>query len=379
MIYFDNAATTFPKPPAVMEAAEMAIRRYGGNPGRGGHDFTVAVSEKIYEVRLEAAELFGAKPENVIFTTNCTHALNIAIKGLVKRGSEVVISNLEHNSVTRPLHKLTKLRGVRSRKANVFEKTDKAIIEDYKRKISPRTSCVISTHASNVTGQILPIRDIYALCKRRNIPFVVDAAQTAGIIPINVGVDCDVICIAAHKGLYGPTSCGMMILGDKIRPATLIEGGSGGDSLNSHPPNNPPERYEAGTVNSVGILALGEGIRFVKDLGCQTILNHELELCQFALEELSDIYGVTIYQNSFYSNNRAPILLFNFDNLTSGEGAEALNNAGFALRGGLHCAPSAHKVLGTLPTGAIRFSPSAFNRHQEVEKFCAAVRKISLK
>lgn len=379
MIYFDNAATTFPKPPAVMEAAEMAIRRYGGNPGRGGHDFTVAISEKIYEVRLEASELFGAKPENVIFTTNCTHALNIAIKGLVKRGSEVVISNLEHNSVTRPLHKLTKLKGVRLRKANVFEKTDKAIIEDYKRKISPRTSCVISTHASNVTGQILPIQDIYELCKRRNIPFVVDAAQTAGIIPIKVGVDCDVICIAAHKGLYGPTSCGMMILGDKIRPATLMEGGSGGDSLNSHPPNNPPERYEAGTVNSVGILALGEGIRFVKDLGCQTILNHELELCQFALEELSDIYGVTIYQNSFYSNNRAPILLFNFDNLTSGEGAEALNNAGFALRGGLHCAPSAHKALGTLSDGAIRFSPSAFNRHHEVEKFCAAVRKISLK
>lgn len=378
MIYFDNAATTFPKPPAVMEAAERAIRRYGGNPGRGGHDFTVAVSEKIYEVRLEAAELFGAKPENVVFTSNCTHALNIAIKGLVKQGSEVVISNLEHNSVTRPLHKLTKLKGVRLRQVNVFEKTDRDIIENFKRKISPRTSCVISTHASNVTGQILPIRDIYSICKRRNIPFVVDAAQTAGIIPIKIGVDCDIICIAAHKGLYGPTSCGMMILGDKIRPGTLMEGGSGGDSLNSNPPDYPPERYEAGTVNSVGILALGEGIRFVKDIGCQAILNHELKLCQSALEELSDIYGVTVYQNSFYSDNRAPILLFNFDNLTSGEGAEALNKAGFALRGGLHCAPSAHKALGTLPNGAIRFSPSAFNKSQEVEEFCAAVRKISL-
>ena len=377
MFYFDNAATSVPKPPAVMEAAERAIRKYGGNPGRGGHDFTVAVSEQIFAVRAVAADLFCAKPEHVVFTNNCTHALNIAIKGLAKQGSSVITSNLEHNSVMRPLYKLKNHGRIRWIQANVFQKSDAEILEEFRKKISPKTSCVICTHASNVTGQILPIRDIYHLCRKRRIPFVVDAAQTAGVIPIQVDVDCDIICIAAHKGLYGPTSCGMMILGDKVRPATLMEGGSGGDSLSLTPPDYTPERYEAGTVNSVGILALGEGIRFVSELDSKRIRNHELDLCQTVLEELSETPGIILYQTSFYSDNQAPILLFNFDKLTSGDGAQALNQAGFALRGGLHCAPSAHKALKTLETGAIRFSPSAFSTHDEVEKFCNAVKNIA--
>lgn len=377
MIYFDNAATSFPKPPAVMEAAEEAIRKYGGNPGRGGHDFSVAVSERIFAVRSMAADLFGTQAENVVFTNNCTHALNTAIKGLAKCGSQVLTSNLEHNSVMRPLYKLQQCGRIRWSQANVFRKTDAEIVSEFRRRLSPRTGCIICTHASNVTGQILPIREIYRLCQSRGIPFVVDAAQTAGVLPIKVDVDCDIICIAAHKGLYGPTSCGMMILGKRIRPDTLIEGGSGGDSLSTSQPKYTPERYEAGTVNSVGILALGEGIRFVQELGTRMIRNHELELCQTALETLSDISDITLYQTSFYSDNQAPILLFNFDHLDSGEGANALNQEGFALRGGLHCAPSAHKMLGTLDTGAIRFSPSAFSREQEVEEFCRAVQKIA--
>lgn len=373
MIYLDNAATTFPKPHSVVKAVDDAVKIYGGNPGRSGHKLSLNAAEKIFETRRKAAVLFGAQPENVVFTLNCTHALNIAIKGLAEKGSRVITTELEHNSVLRPLYALVSEKGISRETVKVHNKSDDEIISLFEDKINNKTSLIISTHASNVTGQIMPIRKIYQIAKRYSIPFIVDAAQTAGIFDIKIKRDADIICCAGHKGLYGPTGTGLMVLGD-ILPHPLTYGGTGNKSLKLNSPPYPPERYESGTVNTVGILGLNAGIDYVGKITTENIYAHEKQLCDTVIKSLSKNDKIVLYTKD---TDRAPIVLFNFKNISAPLGAELLSDRGFALRGGLHCAPLAHKALNTLPQGAIRFSPSRFNTQNDILSFCETVNNIS--
>lgn len=375
MIYFDNAATSFPKPESVVRAVTNGLRIYGGNPGRSGHAISLKAAEQIYSVREQAAALFSAQPENVIFTGNCTHALNIAIQGMARKGGTVLTTNLEHNSVARPLYALSHSKGIQWKSLDVHNKNDDQIVRLFASKLAAHVCLVVCTHASNVTGQTLPIRKIYQLCKSRSIPMVVDAAQTAGVLPIEIGKDADIICTAGHKGLYGPPGTGLMVL-NSIFPPPLTHGGTGSESLQLQTPQQPPERYESGTINTAGILGLGAGIRFVRQRGLSQIHSQEMKLCSYAKELLTQIPGIRLYQ---VKNANVPILSFNFQNLSASMGTQKLSDSGFALRGGLHCAPSAHTALRTLPTGTIRFAPSVFNSTQQVSAFCKAVERIQRK
>lgn len=373
MIYFDNAATSFPKPISVEKAISKSIKFYGGNPGRSGHKMSFVISEKIYSVRDKIANFFNTNPENVVFTSNCTHSLNIAIQGLLKEKKTVLTTNLEHNSVTRPISSFKQKKNLKWTEIDVFEKKDDEIVNAFKNALNDNVCLVVCTHASNVTGQIMPIRSIYKLCKKSGVPFVVDAAQTAGLLPLDLEKDADIICVPGHKGLYGPTGTGALILKDTL-PPPLLFGGTGNESLSPTMPLIPPERYEAGTVNTSGILGLGAGISFVESHGVQNMFSHEQSLCNHVIKNLSMYPQITIYQNPVA--NYVPVVLFNFNGISSSAGTQLLSDKGFALRGGLHCAPSAHSALGTLSDGAIRFAPSAFNNMAQVKAFCNAVRQI---
>lgn len=375
MIYFDNAATSFPKPESVVRTVDNGLRIYGGNPGRSGHIISLKTAEQIYSVREQAAGLFAAQPENIIFTSNCTHALNIAIQGLTQQGKTVLTTNLEHNSVARPLYALAASKKIKWEQIDVHNKSDDEIVQLFSSHLTSQVCFVVCTHASNVTGQTLPIRKIYALCKNKKIPMIVDAAQTAGVLPVEVGKDADIICTAGHKGLYGPPGTGLMVL-NTIYPRPLTHGGTGSESLHLQTPQQPPERYESGTVNTAGILGLGAGIRFVRQRGLTQIHSHEMKLCSYAKEHLAQIPGIRLYE---IKNAKVPILSFNFQGVASQVGTQKLSDSGFALRGGLHCAPSAHTALQTLPAGTIRFAPSIFNSARQVNSFCATVEHIQRK
>lgn len=376
MIYFDNAATTFPKPQTILPALQSAALVYGGNPGRSGHKVSLRAAEKVYEVRKKAADFFGAEVENTIFATNCTHALNMAIKGLMKSGGHVVTSCLEHNSVLRPLHKLQKdgvitytVVDVMGDNADILTKLEKAIRHD--------TKAIVITHASNVLGRVMPVAEIGRLCDRRGLKLVVDAAQSAGVLSIHVGeMGIHILCMPGHKGLYGATGTGLMILNGIDPIDTLLEGGTGSVSNSLDQPEFNPDRYESGTLNTCGILTLGAGLDFVRRRGISNLYRHEMALCRYAWQELRKIPGITVYQDSFEMGKNVPILLFNIDGMNSMETAKLLDEAGFGLRGGLHCAPLVHERLGTAEQGGVRFSPGAFNQMPEVTAFVGKIKKI---
>lgn len=375
MIYFDNAATTYPKPEIVSRAMLKANLIYGGNPGRSGHKLSMKTSEQIYLTRETVAEFFGAQPENVVFTNNCTSALNTVIHGLYKEGKTIVTSNLEHNSVSRPVYNVSKNKDVNWIQLDVYDKNDDEIVNNFYRNIGSNCCLVICTHASNVTGQVLPVDRIYKVCKAKGVPFAIDVAQTAGVFPVKINLNADIICAAGHKGLYGPMGTGILILNGEVLPRPLTQGGTGSSSISLEPLNVPPDYYEAGTVNVPGIVGLRYGIKFVNHNGIDNIRKHELELCQLVFDKLVGC-NIEIYTKQYCKS--APIFLFNFRNVSCMDGTKMLSDRGFAVRGGIHCAPMAHKVLGTLPEGAIRFAPSIFNTKRQVLDFCRVVRNISL-
>ncbi len=371
-VYFDNAATSFPKPPSVKNAVLRAIDEYGGNPGRGGHSFSIRSAEMVYNARCLASELFGAEPENVVFTQNCTHALNLAIKGLVSDCGKVVISSMEHNSVARPCHAL-KNRRVKVEVARV-SKTDSETVMNFTEAIDSDTSCVVLTAASNVTGRVMPIQEIASLCKKRGIPLIVDAAQAAGVIPITLDMGINVICVPGHKGLCGPTGTGMLITDGKYPINTIIEGGTGATSLEITQTPFMPEHLESGTLNTVGICGLSAGLKYVKQMGLSSIYDHENALCEIFLDGVKSIDKITAYR---CGEHFAPIVSFNLSGVPSHSLATALSREGFALRGGLHCAPLAHKTLGTLPEGTVRFSPGVFNSQKDTEALVKTLKKFA--
>lgn len=374
MIYFDNAATSYPKPESVIHGVNRAMRQYGANPGRSGHTMSMKTAEKIYECRKNVAELFGANEEEVVFTSNCTSALNTAIKGVLSQGDHVIISDLEHNSVLRPVHALAERGVITYSVATVSEGDFNKTLEAFERLIRPETRLIACTHGSNLNGVILPIRQIGALCRKRGILFLVDAAQSAGVIPINMGTHfIDFLCMPGHKGLYGPSGTGVLIAarGDLIRP--LMEGGTGSLSLEYSQPNFLPDKLESGTVNTVGIIGLNQGIEFVKSRTMTKIYEHEMSLATVLYEGLSKIHDTILYTRKPQKGLHLPVICFNLTGRTGEEVAGKLNEYGFALRGGYHCAPLAHKKQGTDQIGAARVSFSAFNRMDEVEKLIKTV------
>ena len=362
MVNFDNSAGTYPKPDSVRQAVANAIRTLGGNPGRGGHKLSMEAAEKIYKVRRSAAEFFGAETENVAFAPNCTYALNMAIKGLMQFGGHIIISGWEHNSVSRPVYALTRRSGVKCSVAEIYPADVQRTIEGIERLIRRDTLCVCCTAASNVTGRILPYREIAELCKRRGIAFVCDCAQAAGVLPVSIKDGISFICTSGQKGLYGPTGTGLLISSGEFALSTIIEGGTGATSGELTQTPYMPEKLESGTLNTAGLTGLGAGIEFVRNRGTENILRHEQSLCT-RFEQGLETLGAEIYDRAI---PRVPIVAFNLEGMTSEETAAALSEGGFALRGGMQCAALAHESLGTGKRGVVRFSPSAFNTQAQV-------------
>lgn len=378
MIYFDNGATTFPKPVSVKNAVNSVLSNYGANPGRSGHKMSVKSSEIIYECRENISKLFGTdNPEKVIFTINCTAALNTVIKGVLKRGDHAVISSLDHNAVVRPLEFLTK-NGVEYSVADYVPYDDEATIDNFRQAIKSNTKLIICTHASNVFGVKLPVERIGALCKIYGILFCVDVAQTAGVIPISLKDNyIDFICAAGHKGLYGPMGTGLLVINSDTLPDGLVQGGTGSDSANTQQPEALPDKYESGTPNLPGIAGLNAGIKYILRKDINRISDYEMTLSQKLYDQLNLIDGVILYTKRPEKRWSVPVISFNINNLDSEEVSEILNRKfNIAVRAGLHCAPLAHKSFGTIETGTVRAVVSTFTTVNDINYFANSVRKI---
>ncbi|MDR1892158.1 MAG: aminotransferase class V-fold PLP-dependent enzyme [Oscillospiraceae bacterium] len=377
MIYLDNAATTNPKPESVRRAVSQTLLRFSVNSGRGSYSTAVSAAELIYSVREKAAAFFGEQnPERVIFTPNCTASLNYVLKGLLKPGDHCIVSSLEHNAVMRPLYALTK-KGVTYSVAEADFYDDAVTVNHFRQLIQPETRLIVCAHASNLLGLCLPVEAIGGLCREHGITFAVDAAQTAGILPLDVEkMNIDFLCVAPHKGLYAPMGTGILIARQSLD--TILEGGTGTSSYCLEQPSDPPERFESGTQNLPGIAGVGAGLDFVTAKTPERIYTHELGLVTALYRRLANTPGVRLYTECPKMWHYAPVLAFNIGDMESSEVGEALNKAGFAVRTGLHCAPTAHRLIGTLRQGAVRVCPSAFTRQEDMSGFARTVAWIAL-
>lgn len=379
MIYFDNGATTFPKPESVVNAVNNALRYYGANPGRSGHKMSMKASEIMYECRSNAAKLFNIdSPEKVVFTPNCTVAVNTVIRGLLKEGDHAVISSLEHNAVVRPLEFMKKY-GVEYSVADYVPYDDEKTIDNFRNAIRDNTKLVICIHASNVFGVKFPIERISALCRIHGILFCLDAAQTAGVVPISLKDSCiDFLCTSGHKGLYGPMGTGLLIINTDKIPDSLYQGGTGSMSSDKSQPEILPDKFESGTPNLPGIAGLNEGIKFVLRKSTESVEKYEMSLAQLMYDRLERINGVKLYTKRPDSDISVPVISFNIDELDSEETASILNNKyNIAVRAGLHCAPMAHEFFQTDKSGTVRAVVSVFTDKRQVIYFTNAVADIS--
>lgn len=365
MIYLDSAATTFQKPPSVAAAMAEAMATMS-SPGRGGHRAAMLAADTAFACREALAELFHlSNPEQVVFTMNATHALNLAIKSLVPPGGRAVISGYEHNAVTRPLAALG--AQVRVARGPLFDPP--AVLEAFARQIGPDTHAVICSHVSNVFGFVQPIEEIAALCRRRGIPLIVDASQSAGVLPLDMtALGAAFLAMPGHKGLYGPQGTGVLVCGEGVPVRTLLEGGTGSMSIQQHMPDFLPDRLEAGTHNMPGIAGLLAGVRFVRRRGVENICERERRLALLAAEGLRAIPGVEVYALPGL-RNQAGVLSFTVKGRDVEEVGAALAQRDIATRTGLHCAPLAHRSAGTLEGGTVRLSFSDFNTPEEVYRF----------
>lgn len=376
MIYLDNAATSFPKPYAVTDAVRDYMLNCGGNAGRGGYASAVMAAQGVYTCRERLAKFFDAKDESVVFfTTNTTHGINACIKGFLRKGDRVLISNIEHNAVFRPIYKLFYAGAIEYDIFDVMRGeerlSDDEILSNIEQKVLKNTRMLICTAASNICSARPPIKEIGELCREKDIFFLVDGAQAAGHFPISVReMNIDALCVPAHKGLLGPQGCGAVILGDGVRLETLIEGGNGVDSLLGEMPAEPPERYEAGTLPIPAIIGLSEGIKRIDRIGLDNIERREKRLFERARNSLSEIDRVRIY----CPEESGSVVLFSVAEEDSERTCERLARAGICVRGGYHCAALAHKALGTPEGGAVRASFGIFNSEQEIDILCDALR-----
>lgn len=376
MIYLDNAATTFPKPEKVYEAINSAMREYGANPGRSGHKLALQAARAIYETRELLCKLFNIdNPMNIIFTYNGTDGLNLAIKGLLKPGDHVITTSMEHNSVLRPLKAMEKV-GVRTTIVQCDE-TGAVALEDIEDNINENTKLIVTTHASNVTGTIFPIKEIGALAEKNNIVYMVDAAQSAGVYDIDVqDMKIDILAFPGHKGLLGPQGTGGVYIRKGLEIMQMKEGGTGSKSDLLIQPEMLPDKFESGTPNTSGIVGLGAGVQYILDRGLENIANHEKELTRYFINELKKIEAVKIYGPKD-AEKQAAVVSINIGDEDSSEVSYILDKAfDIGVRSGLHCAPLAHKTIGTFEQGAVRFSIGPFNTHQDIEKAVEAVKNI---
>lgn len=369
MIYFDNAATTFPKPPEVVRAISACLRERGGNPGRSGHPLALAAAEAVFDVRCRVSSFFGGtKPENVVFTKNTTEALNLAVAGIARRGAHLLISDLEHNSVRRTVIALCERVGMTFDTVGALCDDD-TLLSRIESAIRPDTIAVVMTHASNVCPRVLPIRRIGALCRAHRLLYLVDAAQSAGIVDLDVGRDgISILCAPGHKGLYGPQGSGFALFADDFDFTAFAPsqfGGNGKNSADADMGREPPESYEAGTVAVPNIVGLGAGLSFVEKRGRQAIERHEQTLYRALRDRLLPMPRVRLYLPEIPEGS---LLLLGFDGVSPTEIAARLGDYGVCTRAGLHCAPTAHAALGT-GGDALRVSFSAFNTRAEVDRF----------
>lgn len=364
MIYLDNGATSFHKPPGVRAAMLRAMERCA-NPGRGGYSAAMAAAEQVYRCREMAAQLFTCQPEQVVFTSNCTHGLNMAISTLVRPGAQVLISGFEHNAVVRPLHALGARVQVAGRRLFAWEDTLLA----WERGLRNRPEAAISTHVSNVFGYVLPVQEMAELCKQYGVPFIIDAAQSAGMLPIDFkGLGADFIAMPGHKGLLGPQGTGLLLCGRLLKP--LFSGGTGSNSTDREMPEFLPDRGEAGTLNVPGIAGLWAGMDYVNRNTVERLFRREqteVIRCARALKEM----GFRVFDGKHQSGT----LSFT-GRMDCQEMADRLGKRGICVRAGLHCAPLAHESAGTLETGTVRVSFGHDASEAQTKAFLQAINPL---
>ncbi|MCQ4636888.1 aminotransferase class V-fold PLP-dependent enzyme [Anaerovorax odorimutans] len=375
MIYLDNGATSFPKPKGMIEAMDLCMSSYCGNPGRSGHDLSRRTGEEVYQARKTLARFFKIeKPDRIIFTSNTTEALNIGIKGVLKSGDHVITTVMEHNSVLRPLRALAD-RGVEYTLIPCASdgSLDVSKVED---AIRENTRLIVCTQASNVTGTIMPVDELGLLCRNRGILFMVDGAQGAGHVPMDVR-NMDLLAVPGHKGLLGPLGTGMLYVREGIELQSLMEGGTGTVSREIIQPTELPEGFETGTINAPGIIGLGYSAGFVNKIGVEVIRQHQKELTKILDQSLRNMKNVTVYGPSD-CRKKVGIVTFNINGYNCEEVASLLNDEyGIAVRGGYHCAGLAHKTIGTWDCGAVRMSMGIYNNAREMKAAADAIYAIS--
>jgi len=380
MIYLDNAATSWPKPPEVARAIIEFLECAGGNPGRSGHALSIAAARVVYETREAVAELFNSPdPLRVIFTQNATHAINLVLKGILRRGGRVVTTSVEHNAVMRPLRALER-EGVHVRIVPC-DQEGFLNLANMERVVQPGTSLIVLTHANNVTGTILPVTPVAEMAHRAGALVLVDAAQTAGVVPIDVqGMGIDFLAFTGHKSLYGPPGTGGLVIGDRVDAANLeplARGGTGSRSEFEEQPEDLPDRFESGTPNGPGIAGLGAGIRFVRSRGMDVIRAHEVALTGRLIAGLEGIPGVRIYGPHDPVRRTAAVSLTVEGCRVSDVGLRLDEEFEILSRVGLHCAPAVHRTIGTFPEGTVRFAPSVFTTPDEIDTTLAAMQAIA--
>jgi len=380
VIYFDNAATSWPKPPQVKEAMVRFMDEIGANPGRSGHLLSIEAARILYETREALSGCFNVKDSSrVVLTLNATESLNLALKGLLKPKDHVITSSMEHNSVMRPLRDLEKkgieLSIIRCSKEGVLDS------REVEKEIRSNTRMVVLTHATNVTGTLLPIREVGLIARSYNLLFLVDAAQTAGAYPIDVERDrIDLLAFTGHKSLYGPQGTGGLVIGERVKENEMIplkQGGTGSRSEFEEQPDFLPDRFESGTPNGVGIAGLLAGIQFVLEKGIEQIHQHEIGLIEKLIEGLKKFPEVKVYGPE-HGEDRIATLSFNIAQLSPSDVAMHLEREfGILCRPGLHCAPAAHRTIGTFPEGTVRFSLSYLTSEWEVDQALQAVSHLA--
>mgnify|MGYP000898261647 CR=1 FL=1 len=377
MIYLDNAATTYPKPSSVYKSVMKAMKEYGANPGRGSHAMAIEGARVIYETRELLAELFNLDdPMKAVFTFNATDSLNIAIKGILSTGDHVVTTEMEHNSVLRPIKELEKI-GIE----NTIVKCapDGTIsLSDLENAIKDNTKLIVTTHVSNLTGTIFPIEEIGKICKKHDVLYLLDASQGAGVLNIDLKKhNIDFLAAPGHKGLLGPQGTGILLINNDIELRQLKEGGTGSQSSSLEHPNFYPDKLEAGTHNLPGIAGLNAGLKYILNKGTESIYSHEKNLLDIFIKELGKNPKIKIYGPESIEH-RSGVIPVNIEGIDSSEAANILDSSyNIAVRPGLHCAPLAHKAIGTEKIGAVRFGVGPFNKKADIMAAVKALNEIA--